>query len=305
LRPGDDLVAEMGGLHRFMGWDRPILTDSGGFQVFSLEGLRKIDEDGVEFRSHIDGKLLRLSPETSMRIQQNLGSDIAMCFDECPPATAELNVIERAVERTTRWAKRCRDVHARDDQALFGIVQGGLSTELRAKSASELVEVGFPGYAVGGLSVGETPEEMVRTLEAVAPLLPADKPRYLMGVGRPEDLLEAVARGVDMFDCVMPTRNGRNATAFTSQGKVKLRNNAHQKDERPLDPACSCYTCRRFSRAYLRHLFQVEEMLGPILVSLHNVAFYLELMRGARAAIEAGRFDQYRAAALAAFAPTV
>jgi queuine tRNA-ribosyltransferase len=301
LRPGSAIIAELGGLHSFMGWAGPILTDSGGFQIFSLESLRKMDDDGVEFRSHIDGALLRLSPERATQIQEELGADVAMCFDECPPAGCPPEQLDQAVTRTTAWARRCRDAHRRSDQGLFGIVQGGLDPRQRERSARELVPLDFPGYAIGGLSVGETPEEMYRMLDVTAPMLPEDKPRYLMGVGRPEDLLEGVARGIDMFDCVMPTRNGRNALAFTSMGKVRLRNSQHERDPGPLDPACSCPTCQGFSRAYLRHLFQVDEMLGPILVSCHNLAFYQRTMRDARQAILAGTFDTYRAASLAAW----
>ena len=299
LRPGSEIVAELGGLHRFMGWPGPILTDSGGFQVFSLETLRKVDDNGVEFKSHLDGAILHLTPERATKIQEELGADIAMCFDECPPAGGPVEQVEQAVDRTTRWARRCRDAHTKPDQALFGIVQGGLDARLREKSARELSELEFPGYAIGGLSVGEAIVDMYSTLDFTVPMLPVDKPRYLMGVGRPEDLIEGVARGIDMFDCVMPTRNGRNASAFTSEGRVKLRNAQHQRDESPLDPACACYTCRNFSRAYLRHLFMVEEMLGPILVSLHNIAFYIHLMAEIRDAIKEGRFAEYRQRALA------
>lgn len=299
LRPGSEIVAQLGGLHRFMGWSGPILTDSGGFQVFSLETLRKLDDEGVEFKSHLDGAILHLTPERATKIQEELGADIAMCFDECPPAGGPIEQVEQAVDRTTRWARKCRDAHSRPDQALFGIVQGGLHESLRAKSARELGELDFPGYAIGGLSVGESIDEMYSTLDFTVPMLPTDKPRYLMGVGRPEDLIEGVARGIDMFDCVMPTRNGRNASAFTSRGKVKLRNAQHQRDESPLDPKCGCYTCQNFSRAYLRHLFMVEEMLGPILVSLHNIAFYIQLMAEIRTAIHEKRFVQYRQDTLA------
>jgi queuine tRNA-ribosyltransferase len=299
LRPGSSIIAELGGLHGFMGWDGPILTDSGGFQVFSLESLRQLDDDGVEFKSHLDGAILRLTPERATQIQEELGADVIMCFDECPPAGCPADQLERAVARTTAWARRCIEAHRRPDQGLFGIVQGGLDPAQRERSARELVELDFPGYAIGGLSVGESPEQMHQMVELTAPMLPAGKPRYLMGVGRPEDLLEGIARGIDMFDCVMPTRNGRNALAFTSRGKVRLRNSQHERDGSPLDPSCECPTCRQFSRAYLRHLFQVEEMLGPILVSLHNVAFYQQTMRDARRAILEGRYDAYRTVALA------
>jgi queuine tRNA-ribosyltransferase len=301
LRPGDALVAKMGGLHRFMNWPYPILTDSGGFQVFSLHDLRKIDEDGVEFRSHIDGALLQLNPERATAIQENLGADVIMCFDDCPPATEDRVRIEAAVDRTTRWALRCQQAQTRTDQALFGIVQGGVDPELRARSARSLVELDLPGYAVGGLSVGETAEERNAILDATTPLLPEAKPRYLMGVGRPEDLLDGVMRGVDMFDCVMPTRNGRNALAFTSEGVIRLRNAKFAEDPRPLDPNCACPTCRGYSRAYLRHLFLVDEMLGPTLTSIHNLAYYTTLMKGARQAIIEHRFSAYRAEVLAGY----
>lgn len=298
LRPGGKLVAAMGGLHRFMNWSRPILTDSGGFQVFSLHDLRKIDEDGVEFRSHIDGALLSLNPESATAIQENLGADVIMCFDDCPPATESRARVEAAVDRTTRWAARCHSAQKRTDQALFGIVQGGIDAELRERSARSLVELDLPGYAIGGLSVGETAEERNAILDATAPFLPKDKPRYLMGVGRPEDLLDGIARGVDMFDCVMPTRNGRNALAFTSEGPIRLRNAKFAEDPRPLDPACSCPTCCGFSRAYLRHLFLVEEMLGPTLTSIHNLAYYTNLMNEARRAIIKNEFAAFRKSVL-------
>lgn len=305
LRPGDERIARLGGLHRFMGWDGPILTDSGGFQVFSLSDLRQIGDEEVRFRSHIDGQWVVLSPERAIAIQENLGADIIMCLDECPPADAPVAEIEAAVARTTRWARRCQAAKTRTDQALFGIVQGGIDAGLRARSAKDLVELDFPGYAIGGLSVGEEPRQMLETLEVTTPLLPLERPRYLMGVGRPVDLVEAVARGIDMFDCVMPTRNGRNATAFTWNGVVKLRNASHADDPGPLDPTCDCPTCRGFGRAYLRHLFLVEEMLGPVLVSLHNLAFYCRLMREMRASLAEGTFARYRAQALAAFGESI
>ena len=301
LRPGDALVAKMGGLHRFMNWARPILTDSGGFQVFSLQDLRRIDEDHVEFRSHIDGALLRLSPERAVAIQENLGADVIMCFDDCPPATEDRVRVEAAVDRTTRWARRCQEAQTRRDQALFGIVQGGVDPELRARSARPLVELDLPGYAIGGLSVGETAEQRNAILDMTTPLLPLDKPRYLMGVGRPEDLLDGILRGVDMFDCVMPTRNGRNALAFTSEGTIRLRNAKFAEDARPLDPNCSCPTCRGYSRAYLRHLFLVDEMLGPTLTSIHNLAYYTSLMKEARQAVLENRFGEYRSQVLAGY----
>lgn len=299
LRPGSEIVKELGGLHRFMDWDGPILTDSGGFQVFSLSAMRKMTDEKVVFRSHIDGSLLELSPEKAVRIQEDLGADCIMCLDECPPADDVREKILAAVDRTTLWAKRCRDAQKRDDQALFGIVQGGISEEMRTRSAQALLPIDFPGYAVGGLSVGEDPPDMYRTLDFTVPQLPVEKPRYLMGVGRPEDILEAVCRGIDLFDCVMPTRNGRNAMAFTSTGPVRLRNAVHRKDERPLDPDCDCTACTRYSRAYLRHLFVAKEMLGGILVSLHNLAFYQKLVKNLRNAVKSGTVAQFRADQLA------
>lgn len=285
LRPGADVVAEMGGLHAFMQWDGPILTDSGGFQVFSLARLSKLDDEQVVFRSHFDGSEFALSPEKAVRIQEQLGADCIMCLDECPPHPIEPERLRTAVDRTTKWAARCREAQRRDDQALFGIVQGGTDPAMRERSAEGLLPFDFPGYAIGGLSVGETPDEMYAALDVTVPMLPSDRPRYLMGVGRPEDVVEAVHRGVDLFDCVMPTRNGRNASAFTSVGPQRLRNRKHQRDPGPLDPNCECYTCRSFSRAYLRHLFIAGEMLGPILLSLHNVAYYQALVRKLRAEI--------------------
>lgn len=305
LRPGAELIADLGGLHRFMAWDRPILTDSGGFQVFSLADLRRMDDEQVVFKSHIDGSELALSPERAVKIQELLGADVIMCLDECPPHGVAREKLIDAVDRTTRWAARCREAHRRPDQALFGIVQGGTDPGLRRRSAEGLLPLDFPGYAIGGLSVGEPPESMYSTLDATAPLLPDHKPRYLMGVGTPRDLIEGVLRGIDLFDCVMPTRNGRNATAFTSAGRVKVRNAVHRADESPLDPACDCPACTRFTRAYLRHLFMAEEMLGPILVSLHNVAFYQHLMRDLRDAIVAGRAEAFRAERLAAWGTPV
>ena len=294
LRPGADVVEELGGLHRFMDWSGPILTDSGGFQVFSLARLTKLSDEQVVFRSHIDGSLLELSPERATRIQEQLGADCIMCLDECPPHDVPLPQLREAVDRTTLWAKRCRDAHQRDDQALFGIVQGATDRKLREYSAESLIPLDFPGYAVGGLSVGEEPARMYETLDWTVPMLPDDRPRYLMGVGRPEDLIEAVSRGIDLFDCVMPTRNGRNSLAFTSTGKVRLRNLVHQRSDAPLDSECDCVTCRKFSRAYLRHLFIAGEMLGPTLLSLHNIAFYQNLMRDLRAAIRDNRLVEFR-----------
>ncbi|MBC8289738.1 MAG: tRNA guanosine(34) transglycosylase Tgt [Planctomycetes bacterium] len=304
LRPGAEIVAELGGLHRFMNWDGPILTDSGGFQVFSLATLRKLDEKAVTFRSHIDGSLFELSPERAMEIQEQLGADCIMCLDECPPHDAPPEKLQAAVDLTTRWAARCRDAHQRSDQALFGIVQGAVDPAMRERSAQGLLPLDFPGYAVGGLSVGEEPSAMYETLDFTVPFLPEDRPRYLMGVGRPEDLLECVCRGIDLFDCVMPTRNGRNALAFTSQGRVRLRNEKHRRDESPLDPDCSCPVCTQFSVAYLRHLFIAKEMLGPILVSWHNLAFYQHLMTDLRQAICEGKAAEFRAGQLARWNPS-
>jgi len=300
LRPGDDLIAEMGGLHRFMHWNRPILTDSGGYQIFSLAANLKITDQSAVFRSHIDGSLFELSPERAVRIQENLGSDIAMCLDECPSlADPKPNQLRAAVERTIRWAERCRNAHTRPDQALFAIVQGGLDLDLRAFCAEALTRLDFPGYALGGFSVGETNQQTLTALEPTTALLPADKPRYLMGVGRPIDILQAVARGVDMFDCVLPTRNGRNAMAFTAEGTLRLKNACHKRDSRPLESGCACPTCRHYSRAYLHHLFLAEEMLGPTLVSLHNVSYYNRLMTEIRDAVVGGRFADYLAVNLA------
>lgn len=304
LRPGAEVVAELGGLHAFMGWNGPILTDSGGFQVFSLAKLSRIDDSMVAFRSHVDGSLLELSPERAIEIQEQLGADCIMCLDQCPPADAPVEKIAVAVDRTTLWARRCRDAQRRTDQALFGIVQGGVDEGERLRSAEALLPLDFPGYAIGGLSVGETNEAMYRTLDFTAPALPTDRPRYLMGVGKPEDLLNAVIRGVDLFDCVMPTRNGRNAMAFTSRGSVRLRNLKYRTDPGPLDPACTCPCCTRYSLAYLRHLFMAGEMLGPILVSLHNLAFYQTLLRELRAAIAEQRAASFVADQLAQWGRT-
>ncbi|MBS0266959.1 MAG: tRNA guanosine(34) transglycosylase Tgt [Planctomycetes bacterium] len=299
LRPGAEIVAELGGLHHFCGWNGPMLTDSGGFQVFSLARLTKLDDQQVVFRSHIDGSLLELSPERAVKIQELLGADCIMCLDECPPHDVPVPRLEQAVDRTTRWAERCRDAQRRSDQALFGIVQGGTNRGLRERSAAGLLPLNFPGYAVGGLSVGEEPAQMYETLDWTVPLLPADRPRYLMGVGRPIDLIEGVLRGIDLFDCVMPTRNGRNAMAFTHQGAVRIRNQKYQRDNGPLDPRCGCPVCRQFSRAYLRHLFIANEMLGPILLSWHNLAYYQQLLADLRQAIRENRAAEFRAVQLA------
>lgn len=299
LRPGPDVVESLGGLHGFMAWNGPILTDSGGFQVFSLAKLSKLTDEQVVFRSHIDGSLLELSPERAMRIQEQLGADCIMCLDVCPPADSPRDVLIAAVDRTTRWAQRCRESHRRDDQALFGIVQGGIDEGLRARSCEGLLPLNFPGYAVGGLSVGESPSDMYRTLDHTVPMLPAEKPRYLMGVGRPIDLIEGVLRGIDLFDCVMPSRNGRNASAFTSSGQVKMRNLRHQTSEEALDPECGCYTCRTHTRGYLRHLFLAKEMLGPILLTLHNLTYYQDLLRNLREAMSKGEGAEFRLRQLA------
>jgi queuine tRNA-ribosyltransferase len=291
LRPGEDVVAELGGLHHFMGWDGPILTDSGGFQIYSLAERTKITEAGASFQSHIDGSRVEISPERAVAIQEALGSDIAMVLDHVVGLPADERLVREATERSVRWAGRCRDAHTRADQAQFAIVQGGLDPELRKWSAQELVKLDFPGYAVGGLSVGEDPADMYRTLDATVPELPEDRPRYLMGVGRPQDLIEGVRRGIDLFDCVMPTRNGRNALAFTDEGTLRLRNLQYQTDPRPLEADCPCAACRH-SRGYLRHLFQAGEMLGPILLSIHNLTHYQRLMERMRRAIEEDRFSR-------------
>lgn len=293
LRPGAELIARLGGLHRFMGWERAILTDSGGFQVFSLEGLRKVDDDGVTFRSHVDGSEHRFTPEKVVEIQELLGSDIAMVLDECAEPR-DYDYARQALRRTHLWAERCLRAHRRPDQALFGIVQGGVFAELRAESARTLVALDFPGYAIGGLSVGESKVEMLRTLDEVLPHLPTAKPRYLMGVGSPEDLIEGVARGVDLFDCVLPTRLARNGAVFAPEGRLNLRNAIHREDPRPIQEDCTCYTCQHFSRAYLRHLIMAGEMLAARLNTLHNIHFLLELMRGARRAILEGHYSDYR-----------
>jgi queuine tRNA-ribosyltransferase len=292
LRPGQDTVAELGGLHEFMGWNGPLLTDSGGFQIYSLAERTKITEEAASFQSHIDGSRVVLSPEKAVAIQEALGSDIAMVLDHVLGLPAPLEAVREATERSVRWAARCKTVHRRTDQAQFAIVQGGLDAELRKWSACELVKLDFPGYAVGGLSVGEDPADMLRMLDATVPELPADRPRYLMGVGRPRDLVEGIRRGIDLFDCVMPTRNGRNALAFTDRGPLRIRNRQFQTDRRPIEDDCPCRACRH-SRGYLRHLFQSEEMLGPILLSIHNLTYYQRLMENCRRAIEEDRFAQF------------
>lgn len=294
LRPGTELVRAHGGLHRFSGFQGSILTDSGGFQVFSLADLRKVTDDGVEFRSHIDGALVELSPEKLVAVQEALGPDIAMVLDECPPGDAGRKRVEAAVERTTRWARRCLAARERDDVAWFGIVQGGVFDDLRAEHAAELGAMPFDGFAIGGVSVGEEADEIARIVRSTAPRLPQEKPRYLMGVGTPEDLVRGVASGIDMFDCVMPTRNARTGQLFTSRGRIVIKNAAHRESQEPLDPACGCYTCQTFTRAYLRHLYVAGEIGYHRLATLHNVAFYLDLMRNIRSEIERDIFDADR-----------
>ena len=294
LRPGAEVIAELGGLHRFMHWSRPILTDSGGFQVFSLAKLRKISEEGVKFRSPIDGSEVRLTPEDSMDVQRALGSDIAMMFDDCTAWPATETQARASMERSMRWARRCHDHYSRDgrDAApgdLFGIVQGGMYPQLRRESLEALMAIDLPGLAVGGLAVGEPEPERLRVLEELVPHMPTDRPRYLMGVGRPEDIVAAVLRGIDMFDCVMPTRHARNGHLFTCTGVINIRNAVHQRDPGPIDPECGCYTCRNYSRAYLRHLDRCKEILGSRLNTIHNLYFYLDLMRQLREAISEGR----------------
>ena len=303
LRPGDELVRDLGGLHKFMSWDRPILTDSGGFQVFSLAHKRKITEEGVQFASHIDGKRIFIGPEESMQIQSNLASTIAMAFDECIAIPAERKYIEDSVARTTRWLRRCADKlkqlnnseHTLNrHQLMFGINQGGLHGNIRIEHAKVISEFDLPGYAIGGLAVGETHAQMYQVLEDVVPHLPADKPCYLMGVGTPENLLEAVDRGIDFFDCVLPARNGRHAHVFTNQGKLNLLNARFERDDTPIDPTCSCPTCARYSRAYIRHLFKAREMLAMRLCVLHNLHFYNNLMQEIRDALDNGNFPEYK-----------
>jgi queuine tRNA-ribosyltransferase len=301
LRPGEAIVEQGGGLARFMGWNGPTLTDSGGYQVFSLAAQVKVTEEGAFFRSHIDGAPVAFTPENSMRIQERIGADVAMQMDHVVRLPAERGIVEDAMRRSLRWAERCREAHRRPDQALFGIVQGGLDAELRQESAAELRKLDFPGYAIGGLSVGEGPEAMQATLAVTVPALPADRPRYLMGVGQPQDIVDSVAAGIDMFDCVLPTRCGRNSLVYTFAGQIRLRNAVHATDQRPLEEDCPCLACGH-SRSYLRHLFLAGEMLGPVLASIHNLTFYQRLVARLRAAIVAGRFTAERQALLAAFA---
>jgi queuine tRNA-ribosyltransferase len=295
LRPGHKLIGELGGLHKYMNWKGSILTDSGGFQVMSLSDLRKITGEGVEFSSHIDGSRHFISPEISMEIQRALGSDIVMAFDECVKHPATKEEVKRSLELTTQWEKRSRAVPLQEHQGLFGILQGGRYPDLRKQHYEMLSEIDFEGWAIGGLSVGEPPELMYELLDASVPLLPEEKVRYLMGVGTPIDLVEGVARGVDIFDCVMPTRNARNGTLFTSEGKIHIKNARFLRDPGPLDPDCQCYTCRNYSRSYLRHLFISREIFGSRLLTIHNLYYYLDLMRRIRSAILAGRFDEFRA----------
>lgn len=295
LRPGHELIKKAGGLHKFMRWDRNILTDSGGFQVFSLGALRKITEEGVEFRSHIDGTKKFISPEKAMEIQNALGSDIMMCFDECAPYGATREYVEKSMERTTRWAKRCKEAHKNtENQALFGIVQGGFFKDLREKSAKDLIELDFPGYAIGGISVGEPKEEFLDILRYTAPLLPENKPRYLMGVGTPDYLIEAVLAGVDMCDCVLPTRMARNGTALTHYGRLNMLNACHTYDFTTLDKDCDCYTCKNYTRSYIRHLFKAKEILGARLLSIHNLRFLTKLMEDVREAIQEERLIEFK-----------
>lgn len=295
VRPGHELVREAGGLHAFMNWNLPILTDSGGFQVFSLSEMRKITEEGVEFRSHLNGDKLSLTPESATRVQNALGADIIMAFDECPPYPAEYEYVKQSTERTSRWAERCLKAHERPgDQALFGIVQGGMHKDLRKQSARDLTSLDFPGYAMGGLSVGEPKPLMYEMLEETVPLLPADKPRYLMGVGSPDALLDGSIRGVDMFDCVLPTRIARNGTLMTSQGRMVVRNAKYTNDFGPLDPECTCYACRNYSRAYIRHLIKADEMFGLRLTTIHNLHFLVNLMVQVREAIREDRLGTFR-----------
>ncbi|BDV42491.1 queuine tRNA-ribosyltransferase [Geotalea uraniireducens] len=293
LRPGEDLVAKAGGLHAFMAWDGPILTDSGGFQVFSLPN-KRITDDGAYFRHEITGEEIFLDPARAMAIQEALGADIIMAFDECIPYPCDRKYAAISTRKTLRWAELCKKAHTRKDQALFGIVQGSVFEDLRALCAKELVQMDFPGYAIGGVSVGEGLELLKRVVEYTAPFLPDDKPRYLMGVGLPEDILESVERGIDMFDCVIPTRYARSATLFTNRGRIRLTNRKYRRDFYPVDPNCSCYTCRNFTRAYLHHLFNANEVLSAILSSIHNVHFYLNMMAEIRRAIEEERFSEYK-----------
>jgi len=302
MRPGNELIRDAGGLHGFMSWDRSILTDSGGFQVFSLSDLRNIKEEGVTFKSHIDGSKHFISPETAVKIQNDLGADIIMAFDECIPYPAEYDYAKNSLERTSRWAKRCKEAHENTEkQSLFGIVQGGIYRDLRIQSAEELLKIDFPGYAIGGLSVGEPAQDMYDMLDCTVPLLPQDKPRYLMGVGSPDYLIEGSIRGIDMFDCVLPTRIGRNGTILTSRGKIIVRDAKYARDYSSMDPECDCYACKNFSRAYIRHLLKAQEVLGIRLTTWHNLKFLLDLMKKIRQAIIEDRLGDFRNEFFAAF----
>ncbi len=294
LRPGDELVRDFGGLHRFMNWHGPILTDSGGFQVMSLASRRKISEDGVMFQSHIDGSKHFFSPESATRIQENLGADIIMCLDECTPYPATRQYVEESMWRTIRWAKRCKESKSREDQLMFGIVQGGIYVDLRKTCARVLTEIDFPGYAIGSLSVGEPKEETLRVISETVPELPDNKPRYLMGMGTPSDLVEAISHGVDLFDCVLPTRNARNGMLYTGSGSIQIKNQKFRNDKGPVDPECSCYVCKNYSRAYLRHLYVNRELLSYRLNTMHNLYFYFSLIRKIREAIRDGNFEKLR-----------
>jgi queuine tRNA-ribosyltransferase len=291
LRPGVEIIEKLGGIHKFMAWDGPILTDSGGYQVFSLSSLTKINDEGIEFASHIDGSRLTLTAQQAVEMQNRLGADIIMCLDQCPPCPSDREILRAAVDRTIMWAQESKEAHKNTKQMLFGIVQGGTDEHLRAFCAERLVEMDFDGFAVGGLGIGEGHEAMLDTLSATMPTLPEDKPRYLMGVGMPADIVAAVRAGIDIFDCVLPTRNGRNALAFTEQGPLRMRNNIHIEDSNPLEKGCDCYCCQNFSRATVRHFFNSGEMLGPILVSLHNIRFFQRLMAEIRIQIENGKFE--------------
>src|SRR6056297_1022928 len=294
LRPGHELIEKAGGLHQFMNWDKPILTDSGGFQVFSLADLREIKEEGVYFQSHIDGSRQFISPEKSIEIQNALGADIVMAFDECPPQPSNYDYVENSLERTIRWAERSKAAMNNDKQALFGIIQGGIFKDLREKSVQEMTEIGFPGYAIGGLSVGEAKNDMLETLDHTVPLMPENKPRYLMGVGTPEDLIEGVMRGVDMFDCVMPTRIARHGSIYTSNGRITIRNATYKEDFTSPDPDCDCYVCKNYSRAYIRHLLKRKEILGVRLTTYHNYYFFINLMNDIKEAIDNDNFLTFR-----------
>jgi queuine tRNA-ribosyltransferase len=294
LRPGHKIIRDLGGLHKFMNWNRPLLTDSGGFQVYSLAAIRKITDEGVMFQSHIDGSKHFISPEVAIEIQEALGSDIMMCFDECTPYPVDFDYAEKSLDLTIRWARKCKNTKKNSNQALFGIVQGGVYPELRKRGIEELAEIGFDGYALGGLSVGEPKKSMQEIVEGITPFFPEDKPRYLMGVGTPEDIVECVGYGIDMFDCVMPTRNARNGMLFTNDGKVVIKNARYRNDSSPLDSLCDCYTCKNYSRAYLRHLFLAKEILGVILNTIHNVRYYMNLMERIRKAIKNENYEAFK-----------